>query len=85
MGPDLTLENYKDPQYTQMVLAAQAEINPDARLEAYRKLNAYMIDQAFVLPIASRPFIYAVRPGVAGFKTDPLGMLDSSQVSIPKS
>ena len=62
-APDLTLEKYTDPTYTEMVLKAQAEVDPSARLEAYRKLNAYMIDQAFVLPIASRPYIHAVRPG----------------------
>jgi ABC-type transport system substrate-binding protein len=83
-APGLTYENFNDDTYTQMVLAAQAEINPDARLEAYKKLNAYMIDQAFVLPIASRPYIYVARPGVAGFKTDPVGQLDSRQVSAPK-
>lgn len=83
-APGLTFENFNDETYKQMVLAAQAEINPDARLEAYKKLNSYMIDQAFVLPIASRPYIYVARPGVAGFKTDPVGQLDSRQFSAAK-
>jgi peptide/nickel transport system substrate-binding protein len=83
-APGLTWENFNDDTYTQMVSAAQAEINPEARMDAYRKLNAYMIDQAFILPIASRPYIYVARPGVAGFKTDPVGQLDSRQLSAPK-
>jgi peptide/nickel transport system substrate-binding protein len=83
-APGLTYENYNDDTYSQMVLGAQAEINPDARLEDYKKLNGYLIDQAFVLPIASRPYIFAARPGVAGLKTDPVGQLDARQVSAPK-
>ena len=61
---------------------AQAQVEPAARLEAYKKLNAFMIDQAFVLPIASRPYIHAVRPEVTGFTMDPLGMVDAATVSV---
>ena len=81
-APDLTLEKFTDPAYTQLVLAAQGEVDQGARLEAYKKLNAYMVDQAFVLPIASRPYIHAVRPGVAGFSMDPLGMVDAAGVTV---
>src|SRR4030095_16124654 len=65
-APDLTLAKIVDPAYTQAVLAAQAQVEPAARLDAYKKLNEYMIDQAFVLPIASRPYIHAVQPEVPG-------------------
>jgi ABC-type transport system substrate-binding protein len=81
-APDLTLEKFVDAAYTQAVLAAQAEVEPAARLAAYKKLNDYMIDQAFVLPIGSRPYIHAVRPEVAGFSMDPLGMVDAATVSV---
>jgi len=81
-APDLTFEKFTDPNYTEMVLGAQALIDPATRLEAYKKLNQYMVDQAFVIPIATRPYLYAVRTDVVGFNMDPLGQVDATGVTV---
>ena len=72
--PDLTLENYVDPAYTQMVADAQGILDEAERTAAYQDINRYLVDQSFVIPIASRPYTYAVHPDVATFEFDPFGM-----------
>lgn len=80
--PDATFEYYEDATYTQLVADAQAEVDPQRRTERYQELNQYMVDAAFVIPVASRPYTYAVRPEVSGFEFDPFGMADPSTASF---
>lgn len=79
--PDLTFENFKDPTYTQMVLAAQGETDQAKRKALYLELNKYLQAQSFVVPIATRPYVYAVSPKVSGFAMDPLGMVVATSLN----
>jgi len=79
--PGATSEKFARPEYAQMAAAAQTELDPAARLQAYRAINRYLTDQAFVIPIATRPYLYAVRPDIGAFDVDPLGMAVATSVA----
>ncbi|QSE89803.1 ABC transporter substrate-binding protein [Rhodococcus pseudokoreensis] len=79
--PGATLEKFADPEYARIVDAAQTELDPDDRLAAYQQINRYLVDQAFVIPIATRPFLYAVRPGIDSFDVDPFGMVVATSIT----
>ena len=74
-------EDYTDPTYAHMVAAAQGELDPAKRTALYRQLNSYMMDHAFVIPIATRPFVYVSRPEVKNLPVDPNGMLMEAQLT----
>ena len=73
-APTVNTAWFREPAYLDMIEAAQAETDPAARLEKYRAINKYILDQAFMIPVSSRPYIYAIRPGVTGFAFDEFGM-----------
>ncbi|MEC3853139.1 ABC transporter substrate-binding protein [Paenarthrobacter ureafaciens] len=79
--PDMTFQNFVDPAYTAMVSAAQGEMDPAKRKALYSDLNEYLMEQSFVIPIATRPYVYAVSPKASGFEMDPLGMVDATSLS----
>ena len=79
--PGATSEKFTAPEYAQMVAAAQVELDPTVRQQAYREINRYLVDQAFVIPIATRPYLYAVRPDIGAFDVDPLGMVVATSVA----
>jgi ABC-type transport system substrate-binding protein len=76
-------EQYVDHTYAGMVAAAQGELDPTKRLAMYRALNAYLMDHALVIPIATRPFVYVSRPDVKNLPVDPNGMLMATDLRRP--
>jgi peptide/nickel transport system substrate-binding protein len=78
-APALNTENFSSPTYTALVAHAQSVTSQAERLQLYRQLNEYMMQEAFVIPIATHPYIYAVNAQDRGFQLDPLGpMIPSS-------
>lgn len=83
-APANLVSRFTEPAYAEMVARAQAELDPAIRLNQYKELNLYMIDQAFIIPVASRPYIYALTPQVKGFAFDPFGLADVTGVSVAR-
>ena len=75
------LEKFTDPAYAPQVSAAQAEADPAKRMQLYRQLNEYLMDQSIVIPIATRPYVYVTGPKATGFAMDPLGMISPTALS----
>lgn len=85
IGPSFApnnLQDFTDPEYLKMLDNAQAETDPAKRMEMYKEINRYLADQSFIIPIATRPYIYVVRPEIAGFRLDPFGMAIYSDVRL---
>jgi peptide/nickel transport system substrate-binding protein len=72
-APALNTENFSSPTYTSLESQAQSATSQAERLQLYGQLNEYMIKEAFVIPIATHPYIYAVSAQDRGFQLDPLG------------
>jgi peptide/nickel transport system substrate-binding protein len=86
IGPSFApnnLSRFTDPAYLEMLTAAQGEVDQTKRLGMYQDINRYLAEQNFIIPIATRPYIYAVRPEVTGFGLDPFGMAFYNDVRMP--
>lgn len=86
IGPSFApnnLSNFTDPAYLEMLTAAQSEVDQEKRIGMYQDINRYLSEQDFIIPIATRPYNYAVRPEVTGFGLDPFGMAFYNDVSMP--
>jgi peptide/nickel transport system substrate-binding protein len=57
---------YTDPTYSQMVVAAATEPNADKRKQLYTQLNDFLLDAAFVYPVAPRQTRSVARTNVQG-------------------
>jgi peptide/nickel transport system substrate-binding protein len=57
---------YLDPKYSQLVQAAATEPNADKRKQLYSQLNDFLLDAAFVFPLASRQTRSIARANVHG-------------------
>lgn len=85
IGPSFApnnLEKFTDEAYLKMLTDAQGETDAARRMEMYKDINRYLADQLFIIPIGTRPYIYAVRPEVTGFKLDPFGMAFYADVKL---
>lgn len=85
IGPSFAPNNYSEfkPQdYLDMLDAAQSEADPQARIESYKDINRYLAEQSFIIPIAERPYVYAVGSDVDGLRLDPFGMAYYNDVTV---
>jgi ABC-type transport system substrate-binding protein len=73
LAPALNTEHFSSPTYTSLVSQAQSATSQTERLHLYGQLNEYLMKEAFVIPIATHPYIYAVSAKDRGFQLDPLG------------
>ena len=73
--PASNISLFSPPEYARMVTDAQGTLDPAQRTRKYQELNQYMMDQAFIIPIATRPFVYVSRQGSPAPKIDPNGMV----------
>jgi ABC-type transport system substrate-binding protein len=48
-----TFTNFNDPEYTQTVQAAAAEVDADKRKQLYSKINDIILDNCFTMPLCS--------------------------------
>jgi peptide/nickel transport system substrate-binding protein len=86
IGPSFApnnLEGFREQAYLDMLDAAQSEVDQAKRLDMYKDLNRYMVEQRFIIPVATRPYFYAVRPEISGFKIDPFGMAIYTDIDMP--
>jgi len=80
--PQPNIQGFESATYGALVPAAQAETNSAKRLALYRQLNTYLEQQEFVIPVATRPYVFALSPKVHGFSIDPFGMASLSSVVV---
>lgn len=85
IGPSFAPNNisgYENAAYQGLLDQAQAEADAAKRTDLYKQVNRLLAEESFIIPIASRPYIYAVRPDVADFKLDPFGMASFDSVTV---
>ncbi len=85
IGPSFAptnLSGYSNDEYLALLNTAQAEADTDKRIDLYKQVNRMLAEEDFIIPIATRPYIYAVRPDLKGFKLDPFGMAYVNDVVV---
>lgn len=61
--------HWADPTYRELAAAAKTELDPVAREDLYRQLRDIIVEESWVIPIATRPIAYATRTSLTGFDT----------------
>lgn len=65
--PGSAMSHYDSPEYNSLIQAGLTEADPAARKVDYRKLNQFLIDQAFILPFTLVPASPVVSKKITGF------------------
>ncbi|AJS61668.1 ABC transporter substrate-binding protein [Paenibacillus sp. IHBB 10380] len=80
----LSLPGLADPELDKLLEQGTLEADSTKRLEIYKKVQHYIIDQAVILPIYVFPYTVAAANSVEGVKFDTLGYPLFNDVSIKK-
>ncbi|MER5429981.1 ABC transporter substrate-binding protein [Streptomyces sp. NPDC002588] len=70
------LMKFKDAQYTALVQKVTTAASTDAQKTAVHDYNEYLLDQAFALPLITRPTLTVRASSVGGIKATRTGFLD---------
>ncbi|MEV6034050.1 ABC transporter substrate-binding protein [Nonomuraea sp. NPDC052116] len=81
---DGNVSHFKSPEYTKLVKAVTSASTTEDQQKALRDYDAYFIDQAFVLPLVTRPTLTLRANSVNGIKSTQMGFLDLSQAWLSK-
>ena len=81
-GTEKNASNFESDEYRSMVAEAAVELDPQRRLEIYRDIARLIQQEAFILPVANRPQLYAMADTVDGFSVNALNMPNFDQVSV---
>ncbi|MFC4503671.1 MULTISPECIES: ABC transporter substrate-binding protein [Streptomyces] len=78
------LLKFRSPQYTQLVAKVTGATTTDAQKAAVHDYNEYFLDQAFALPLITRPTMTVRSQSVGGIKATRSGFLDLGQAWLSK-
>ena len=82
--PSIGFTKFGEAEYVKLINDAASSYNMEERKPKYRKLVEYIIDQAFTLPIAYNPELYAFAAYAKGVTTDADYNTDYSQAWLDK-
>jgi peptide/nickel transport system substrate-binding protein len=84
--PELLSENnlshFQSPEYTRLVQAITDAATTDAQALALREFNTYFLDQAFCLPVVTRPTLSVRSESVNGITPTQMGFIDLGQAWV---
>ncbi len=83
LRPTGNASGYDNPEYTAMIAEAAVMTDPAERLAAYRALDAFVTEEAFVIPVANATGAIALDPAVRNMTTL-RGAFDFTNVTIAK-
>lgn len=84
-GSESNLTGLEDDEIDEMLRAARAEPDPDARAELYREAEQVILSRFPVLPIAQFNNRWAAADGVGGFAVTPMGTFDIAEVFLTRA
>lgn len=73
---------YQSAEFDKTYLAAARELDPAKRLELMIKCDQLIIDDAVVMPVLGDDFITMINSRIRNFETNPLELLDFSNIFI---
>ncbi|MER6954305.1 MULTISPECIES: ABC transporter substrate-binding protein [unclassified Streptomyces] len=78
------LLKFQDPQYSALVQKVTAATSTDAQKNAVHDYNAYLLDQAFAVPLITRPTMTVRAEAVGGIEATRTGFLDLGEAWLSK-
>jgi peptide/nickel transport system substrate-binding protein len=82
-GNDRNIFGYKNPEMEKLIADGAAEPDEAKRKAIYQRLNEIVVEDAYLIHVATNPFIFAMKKGVNGLAVDLTGnvMLGTASVS----
>ncbi len=81
-GSEYNVGGYSSQEVDSLLQMASREQDREASFELYRQAEQILVDDAACLPLWNGQSYVLVKPYVAGYKLNPLGYADLSEVSI---
>jgi ABC-type transport system substrate-binding protein len=82
LAPAFNINRFNSASYTAMVNKAATEVNPQKRLQLYRELQRFLLDQQPMVVVDHFPNLLAAAKNVSGLILGPAGIWDYSRTSI---
>ena len=76
------IHGYRNPEYEKLIADGAAEPDQAKRKAIYQKLNEFIVEDAFLIHVATNPFIFAMKKGVNGLGVDLTGNVILGTASI---
>jgi peptide/nickel transport system substrate-binding protein len=77
LSPKSNINQFNPPRYAKLVNDAATEPNPRKRNAAYRRLQAFLLDEMPMVVFVHAPQIVGASQKVSGFRIGPTGYLDA--------
>lgn len=81
-NPQKNASNFRSASYSSLVSKAETTTNSRDSISDFQAIARYVENANFIIPIATRPYIYAVSHDVHGFAVNTVGMAVVSNVSV---
>jgi ABC-type transport system substrate-binding protein len=78
----VNLSGYKNATWASLVDDVSSEVDPDKRKALYARINAYLLDEAWNLPVTHSPNRVATRKNVRGLRYELHEALNYAEVSL---
>jgi ABC-type transport system substrate-binding protein len=72
-GNEKNIFGYKNPEMEKLIADAANEVDAAKRKAMYQKLNEIVVNDAYLIQVATNPFIFAMKKGVQGLNVDLIG------------
>ncbi len=82
LAPAFNINRFKSASYTALVNKAATEVNPQKRIQLYRELQRFLLDQQPMVVVDHFPNLLAAAKNVSGLILGPAGIWDYSRTSI---
>jgi len=81
-NPAANASRFKSDEYARLVQQAQVEADDAKRIATYRDIAKLVKEEAFILPVANWPRIWAMRSNLQGVRVTGLYMLNFEEASL---
>ncbi len=81
-GPLNNWTGFKDEQYSALATAIATEVDPTRAKQAFANWNDYVLDQAFLISVATSPQRFVTTTAVQGLAYDMANILDATEAWI---
>jgi peptide/nickel transport system substrate-binding protein len=81
-GNERNIFGYRNPELEKLVADGAVEVDPAKRKSIYQRLNEIVVDDAYLIHVATDPRIWAMKTSVSGFNIDMIGNIILGPASV---
>jgi peptide/nickel transport system substrate-binding protein len=81
-GNERNVHGYRNPELEKLIADGAVELDQAKRKTIYQRLNEIVVEDAYLIHVATNPFIFAMKKGVSGFDVDLIGNVFLGTTSV---